>query len=99
MSSRQGFCFTIAAHPMRAFRNLKIILTALAVFAAAAVVGYRFIEGWSWLDSIYMVVRSITTGGYQEVHELSHTGQIFNILVMIAGVGLVSLAIGAPPQG
>ena len=32
----RAFAVTIAAHPMRAFRNLKIILTALAVFAAAA---------------------------------------------------------------
>jgi voltage-gated potassium channel len=84
---------------MRAFRNLKIILTALAVFAAAAVVGYRLIEGWSWLDSIYMVVMTITTIGYKEVHALSHAGQIFNIIVMIAGVGLVFLAIGALTQG
>jgi voltage-gated potassium channel len=84
---------------MRAFRNLKIILTALAVFAAAAVVGYRLIEGWSWLDSIYMVVMTITTIGYKEVHEFSHAGQIFNIAVMIIGVGLVFLAIGALTQG
>ncbi len=84
---------------MRAFRNLRIILTALAVFAAAAVVGYRLIEGWSWLDSIYMVVMTITTIGYKEVHGLSHTGQIFNIVVMIVGVGLVFLSIGALTQG
>src|SRR5207302_3718623 len=86
-------------HLMRAFRNLKIILSALAVFAAAAVFGYRLIEGWSWLDSIYMVVMTITTIGYKEVHELSHACQIFNIIVMIVGVGLVFLSIGALTQG
>src|SRR5205814_5336198 len=84
---------------MRAFRNLKIILTALAVFAVAAVVGYRVTEGWSWLDSTYMVVMTITTIGYKEVHELSHAGQVFYIVVMIVGVGLVFLAIGALTQG
>ena len=84
---------------MRAFRNLKIILTALTLFAAAAVVGFRLIEGWSWLDSIYMVVMTITTIGYKEIHPLSHTGEIFNIVVMIVGVGLVFLSIGALTQG
>ena len=84
---------------MRAFRNLKIILTALAIFAVAAVVGFRLIEGWSWLDSIYMVVMTITTIGYKEIHPLSHTGEIFNIVVMIVGVGLVFLSIGALTQG
>jgi voltage-gated potassium channel len=85
-------------HPMRAFRNLKIILGALA-FSAGATVGYHLIEGWSWLDSIYMVVMTITTIGYKEVHELSHAGQIFNIGVMIVGVGLVFLSTGALTQG
>ena len=84
---------------MRAFRNLRIILTALAAFAAAAAIGFHLIEGWSWLDSVYMVVMTITTIGYKEVHNLSHTGQIFNILVMIVGVGLVFLSIGALTQG
>ena len=84
---------------MRAFRNLKIILTALTLFAAAAVVGFRLIEGWPWLDSIYMVVMTITTIGYKEIHPLSHTGEIFNIVVMIVGVGLVFLSIGALTQG
>src|SRR5438445_9342221 len=97
-SMRQGVLF-YNPHPMRAFRNLKIILGALALFSAVATVGYRLIEGWSWLDSIYMVVMTITTIGYKEVHELSHAGQIFNIVVMIVGVGLVFLSIGALTQG
>jgi voltage-gated potassium channel len=84
---------------MRAFRNLKIILTALTLFAGAAVVGFHLIEGWPWLDSTYMVVMTITTIGYKEVHQLSHTGEIFNIVVMIVGVGLVFLSIGALTQG
>jgi voltage-gated potassium channel len=84
---------------MRAFRNLKLILAALGLFAILATIGFRLIEGWTWLDSIYMVVMTITTIGYKEVHELSHTGQIFNIAVMIIGVGLVFLSIGALTQG
>jgi len=84
---------------MRAFRNLRIILSALGIFAVLAVAGFHLIEGWSWLDSVYMVVMTITTIGYKEVHELSRAGQLFNIAVMIVGVGLVFLCIGALTQG
>ena len=84
---------------MRAFRNLKIILSALGIFAILAVAGFHLIQGWSWLDSLYMVVMTITTIGYKEVHELSRAGQVFNIAVMVVGVGLVFLSIGALTQG
>ena len=51
------------------------------------VVGYEIIEGWNFLDSIYMTVTTITTVGYNEVHPLSDGGRIFSIFLMIGGVG------------
>src|SRR5512138_2278618 len=83
---------------MNRYRNLKLIGVALALVAAGAIVGYRVIEGWPWLDCVYMVVMTITTIGYGEVHPLSHAGRIFNIFVMLGGVGLLFLAVGALAQ-
>ena len=80
------------------YRNLKLITLALAILAVVATVGYRVIEGWSWLDAFYMFVMTVTTIGYGEIHPLSHSGRIFNLFVMIVGVGLVFLAIGALAQ-
>jgi voltage-gated potassium channel len=71
-----------------------MLLLLLAVFTAAGTVGFHFIEGWPWFDSLYMVVITFSTVGYQEVHQLSHAGRIFNIGVIVAGVGLVYFAIG-----
>jgi voltage-gated potassium channel len=51
------------------------------------VIGYEVIEGWNFLDSIYMTVTTITTVGYREVHPLSDGGRIFSIFLMIGGVG------------
>ena len=56
--------------------------------------GYHFVEGWSWFDSLYMVVVTFSTVGYQEVHPLSHLGRLFTMGVIVAGVGLVYFAIG-----
>src|SRR5262249_42243130 len=90
--------FVLIAPFMRAIRNLKMIGIALAGFVAAATAGFHFIEGWPWLDSLYMVVMTITTIGYKEVHDLDHSGKIFNLFVMLCGVGLVFLSIGALTQ-
>ena len=60
--------------------------------------GFYYIEHWGWFDSFYMVVITLSTIGYQEVHSLSHTGRIFNTALIRAGVVLVFLMIGSLTQ-
>jgi voltage-gated potassium channel len=83
---------------MRALHNLRLIGLALALVVVAGTAGFHFIEGWSWFDGFYMVVTTLTTIGYQETHPLSHAGRLFNVCVIVAGVSLVFLAIGALTQ-
>jgi voltage-gated potassium channel len=70
----------------------------LMVVVAAGTLGFHLIEGWTWFDGFYMVVTTLTTIGYQEVHPLSHAGRIFNVFVILAGVSLVLLGVGALSQ-
>jgi len=60
--------------------------------------GFHWIEGWSWFDGLYMVVTTITTIGYKEVHPLSRGGQVFNLFLILAGVSLLLLGIGTLNQ-
>jgi voltage-gated potassium channel len=71
---------------------------ALLALTVAGTVGFHFIEHWSWFDSFYMVVITLSTIGYQEVHPLSHTGRVFNTVLIIAGVAMVFLMVGALTQ-
>ena len=68
-------------------------LVALAVVMAAGVFGYVYIEGWSYLDALYMTVITLTTIGYKEVHELDPRGQVFTIGLIVFGVGTAAWAI------
>jgi voltage-gated potassium channel len=80
------------------FRPLKIVLVALIALTAAGTVGFHYIEHWGWFDSFYMVVITLSTVGYQEVHPLSFAGRVFCIVLIVAGVALVFLMIGAATQ-
>lgn len=60
--------------------------------------GFHFIEGWPWFDGFYMVVTTLTTIGYQEIHPLSHAGRVFNVFIILSGVSLVFLGIGVLTQ-
>ncbi|MGZ4896920.1 MAG: potassium channel family protein, partial [Candidatus Angelobacter sp.] len=61
-------------------------------------VGFHFIEHWGWFDSFYMVMITLSTVGYQEVHPLSFAGRVFCIVLIVSGVALVFLMIGAATQ-
>ena len=83
---------------MRKLRNLRVIAGALLLVMAVGTAGFHYIEGWSWFDGFYMVITTLTTIGYQETHPLSHLGRIFNVGIILCGVSLVFLAIGALTQ-
>lgn len=79
---------------MRALRNIKLVLSALAALIAFGTAGFHFIEGWPWFDGLYMVITTITTIGYTEVHPLSAGGRAFNLAIIICGVALLALLFG-----
>jgi len=68
-------------------RKLLWALYAFIGIIAVGTGGYMAIEGWSFLDAIYMTVTTITTVGYREVYPLSTDGRIFSIFLIIGGVG------------
>jgi voltage-gated potassium channel len=83
---------------VKASHNLRLIGLALVLVIVTGTAGFHFIEGWSWFDGFYMVITTLTTIGYQETHPLSHAGRVFNVCVIVAGVSLVFLVIGALTQ-
>ena len=64
------------------------IMALFTVFAIGAV-GFKVIEGdsWSWLDSTYMAVITMSTVGFEEVRPLSESGRIFAMVIIVTGVG------------
>ncbi len=55
--------------------------------------GYMLIEGWPFLDALYMAVITITTVGYREVHPLTDVGKVFTIVLLMVGVATIFAAI------
>jgi voltage-gated potassium channel len=83
---------------MKTLRNLRFLAGALLFVIALGTAGFHYIEGWPWFDGFYMVITTLTTIGYQEVHPLSHAGRVFNVVIIMGGVSLAFLAIGSATQ-
>jgi voltage-gated potassium channel len=65
---------------------LTTVLLALLVFGS---LGFVWLEGWNFFDALYMTVTTLTTVGYGEVHPLSRTGKAYNMVLILAGMGVL----------
>lgn len=79
------------SHP---FRRLVPAMVFLAIIVVVGILGYMFIEKWTVLDSVYMVVITLFTVGFKEAHPLSPAGKIFTIFIIVGGVGSAIYAAG-----
>ncbi len=73
--------------------NLYLAALLLSVVLAAGVTGYRAIEGFSWLDSLYMTVITLATVGFKEIQPLSDAGKIFTIILIVSSFGIFAYVI------
>lgn len=66
----------------------------LAILAIGTT-GYSLIEGWNFLDSLYMTVITLSTIGFQEVAPLSDAGRVFTIVIVILSITTLAYAVNA----
>jgi voltage-gated potassium channel len=92
VSARTPFAGRRTVHlhiqPSSPWRRLALSGVALLALLSFGVAGYMAIEGWSFLDALYMTVTTVTTVGFREVQPLGNGGRIFTIFVILFGVGV-----------
>jgi len=55
--------------------------------------GYSLIEGYSFINAIFMTIITISTVGYKEVQPLSDNGKIFTIILIVFSFGIFAYAV------
>lgn len=53
------------------------------------IVGYRYLEEWSWIDCVNYAVSIMVTTGNAEVYPQTYWGKIFNVFYMLLSVILI----------
>jgi voltage-gated potassium channel len=80
---------------MVTFRKIIWWGTVLLALLLAGSLGFVWIEGWNFFDALYMTVTTLTTVGYGEVHPLSHLGRLYNMVLILAGMGVLFYIVGS----
>ena len=63
------------------------IYSFILVIANAAI--FHYLEGWSWLDSIYFVIITFTTIGYGDFSPTMPLTKVITIFVALNGVAVL----------
>ncbi len=83
---------------MKSMRHLKLCVLLLILIIMFGAAGYMTIEDWDLLDALYMTVTTLTTVGYDEVHEMSALGRMFTIFFIVVSVVYFLYIAGAVVQ-
>ncbi len=66
----------------------------LGTVVLTGTLGYKFIEDWSWADSFFMTIITVSTVGFDTVGgDLSDAGMIFTSMLIISSFGTFAYAI------
>ena len=67
--------------------KLKIALIILFTIFIIGTVGFHVIEGWSFIDSFYATITTLSTVGYGDFVPTTAEGKFFTVFIIIFGVG------------
>lgn len=102
MSSRRKVAFSTQMvrwkNRLGAFWPFIVSQVSIILVSAGAVLGYMELEGWNFVDSLYMVVITLSTVGFGEVHPLTEAGRTMTTILILTGVGNFAFILGAFSQ-
>lgn len=67
-----------------------LTLTVLIGFGTWA---FRVLEDWTWAESFYFSVATLTTVGYGDIHPTTDSSRVFTAFYILFGVGIVIAAL------
>jgi voltage-gated potassium channel len=75
--------------------QIQQVSLGLGITILTGTLGYTVLEGWNIFDAFYMTIISLTTVGFGEIHPLSTIGRGFTVIVILAGVAIVTYSVSS----
>ncbi len=78
------------------YKQLERLFFAATLAGTSFVVGilgFMFIEKFNFIDALFMTVITISTVGFEEVHQLSDVGKVFTAVYILLNLAIVAYVI------
>ncbi len=73
-------------------RQLRIAIFAFLIIVPIGTVGFMWLEGWSFVDSLYVTVITLSTIGYGDLTPEDPYGRLFTIVLAVSGLSAFAFA-------
>ncbi|WP_368183532.1 potassium channel family protein [Aestuariibius sp. HNIBRBA575] len=70
-----------------------VIASVLVGIITVGTVFFHFVEGWSWIDSYFFTVVTLSTVGYGQLVPATAIGKIATTVFIFVGLGIFAAAI------
>lgn len=67
----------------------RALLSSVVFVLVLGTYVFHSLEGWSWLDSLYFSVITLTTVGYGDFSPQTDVGKIFTMIYIFVGLGIL----------
>ena len=75
------------------FSKIYYFILLLLLIIMSGTAGFMLIEGWSFINSFYMTIITISTVGFGEVSELTAYGKLFTSILIISSFSTFAYAL------
>lgn len=75
------------------FLRIAFLVSTLAFVVMTGTIFFHFVEGWSWLDSYFFTVITLSTVGYGVLVPVTALGKIATTVFIFIGLGIFAVAI------
>ncbi len=73
--------------------KIAVALSLMIGVLLLGMVGYKLLSDFSWVESLYMTIITVTTVGFAEVRPLDTTAKLFTVFLIITSVFIFGYAI------
>lgn len=77
---------------MKQFKVHTVVISLVGILSLGTVF-FHYVEGWSWLDSYFFTVVTISTVGYGSLVPATALGKIGTTFFIFVGLGIFAVAI------
>jgi hypothetical protein len=74
--------------------QVSAAISALIGMIALGTVAFKLLEEWTWIQSFYFSVVTLTTVGYGDLNPTTDGSRLFTALYILSGVAIALAAMG-----
>jgi len=71
-------------------QSYRLLAGAAAALLSIGTVVYHYLEGWSWVDSLYFSTVAVTTVGFGDLAPTTDGSKLFTVVYIVSGISIVT---------